>query len=38
MGELVMPRVLQRDRFYPWLAVVIVVTLTCDILLIWHLF
>jgi hypothetical protein len=38
LGDLPMPRVLQQDKFYPWLAVVIVVTIICDILLIWHLF
>jgi hypothetical protein len=38
LGELSMPPVLHRDRFYPWLAVVIVVTITCDIVLIFHLF
>ena len=33
-----MPRVLQRDQFYPWLAAAVLAIIIVDISLVWHLF
>jgi hypothetical protein len=33
-----MPRVLQRDQFYPWLAAAVLAIIIVDIGLVWHLF
>jgi hypothetical protein len=33
-----MARVLQRDQFYPWLAVAVLLIIIVDIGLVWHLF
>jgi hypothetical protein len=33
-----MPRMLQRDQFYPWLAAAVLAIIIVDISLVWHLF
>jgi hypothetical protein len=38
LGELSMPRVLQGDKFYPWLVGGVLALIIADILLIWSLF
>jgi hypothetical protein len=36
--SLSMPRALEGDKFYPWLAIMVLLIIIVDIFLFWHLF